>query len=68
LKILENCIAENLEVEAEEEVDEDEKDSYMLHSEVEKTVKKKATDDGDDVLKWLGEVGLKIMTVNQQHV
>jgi hypothetical protein len=59
---------EILEVEAEEEVDADEKGPYILQSEVEKTIKemrnKKAT--GDDkipghVLKLLGEGGLKII-------
>ena len=78
LKIWENYITEiydwlnrpeTLEVENEEEVDTDEKDPYILQSEVEKTIKemtnKKAT--GDDnvpgvVLKLLGEGGVKIMT------
>lgn len=53
---------EYLEVESEEKVDKDEKDAYILHSEVEKAVKemrdKKAVGDDDDVpgavLKMLG--------------
>ena len=60
---------ENLEVEPEEEVDTDEKGSYILQRKVEKAIKemrnKKVTGDDDvpgDVLKLLGEVGLKIMT------
>jgi hypothetical protein len=60
---------ETLEVEPAEEVDTDDKDSYIFHSEVEKAIKemrnKKATGDDDvpgDVLKVLGEGGLKIMT------
>ena len=63
---------ETLEVEAEEEVDTDEKSPYILQSEVEKAIKemknRKATGDDDDddvpgdVLKLLGEGGLKIMT------
>jgi hypothetical protein len=60
---------EHLEVEPEAEVDEDEKGPYILQSEVEKAIKdirnKKATGHGDvpeDVLKLLGEVGLKPMT------
>jgi len=60
---------ETLEVEPEEEVDADEKGPYILQSEVEKAIKemsnKKATGDDDvpgDVLKLLGEGGLKIMT------
>ena len=58
-----------MEVESEEEVDTDEKDSYILHSEVEKVVKglrgKKAVGDDDvpeNVLKLLGECGLRTMT------
>jgi hypothetical protein len=78
LKIWENYITklynrpdrpETLEVEPEEEVDADEKGSYILQSEVEKPIKemrnKKAKGDNDvpgDVLKVLGEGGLKIMT------
>jgi len=78
LKIWENYITElhdrpnrpvTLEVETEEEVDADEKGPYILQSEVEKAIKemrnKKATGDDDvpgDVLKLLGEGGLKIMT------
>jgi len=78
LKIWENYITElhdrpnrtqNLEVEPEEEVDTDEKDPYILQSEVEKAIKemrnKKATGDDDvpgDVLKLFGEGGWKIMT------
>ena len=52
----------------EEEVDTDEKGPYILQSEVEKSIKemknKKVTGDDDvpgDVLKLLGEDGLKIM-------
>jgi hypothetical protein len=76
--ILENYITElhdrpnrpeTLEVEIEEEVDADEKGPYILQSEVEKAIKemrnKKATGDDDllgDVLKLMGEGGLKIMT------
>jgi hypothetical protein len=78
LKIWENYITElynrrnqleTLEVEPEEEVDIDEKGPYILQSEVEKAImkmrNKKATGDDDvpgDVLKLLGEGGLKIMT------
>jgi len=58
-----------LEVESEEEVGTDEKVPYILQSEVEKAIKgmgnKKATGDDNapgDVLKLLGEGGLKIMT------
>ena len=77
LKIWENYVTElydrpnrpeNLEVEP-EEVDTDEKGPYILQSEVEKAIKemrnKKATGDDDvpgDVLKLLGEGGLKILT------
>ena len=60
---------EILEVEPEEEVDTDEKGPYILQSEVGKAVKemrnRKATGDDDvsgDVLKLLGEGGLKILT------
>jgi hypothetical protein len=60
---------EHLEVEPEAEVDEDKKGPYILHSEGEKIIKgmrdKKATGDDDvpgDVLKLLGEDGLKLMT------
>ena len=60
---------ETLEVEPDEEVDTDEKGPYILQSEVEKAVKemrnRKATGDDDlpgDVLKLLGEGGLKILT------
>ena len=59
---------ETLEVEPEEEVDADERGPYILQNEVEKAMKemrnKKATAVDDvpgDVLKLLGEVGLKIM-------
>ena len=60
---------ETLEVEL-EEVDTDEKGPHMLQSEVEKAIKemwnRKATGDDDDapgdVLKLLGEGGLKILT------
>jgi len=78
LKIWENYITElyhrpnppeTLEVEPEEEVDTNEKGRYILQHEVEKAVKeirnKKATEDDDvpgDVLKLLGEGGMKIMT------
>jgi len=77
LKIWENYITElydrpnrpeNLDVEPEDEVDTGEKGSYILQSEVEKAIKdmrnNKATGDDDipgDVLKLLGEGGLKIM-------
>jgi hypothetical protein len=60
---------ETLDIEPEEEVVTDEKGPYILQSEVEKTIKemryKKATEDDDipgDVLKLLGDGGLKIMT------
>ena len=60
---------ETLEVEPEEEVDTDQKGPYILQSEEEKAIKemrnKKATGDDDvpgDVLKLLGEGGLKILT------
>jgi len=60
---------ETLEVEPEGEVDTDEKDTYILQSDVEEAIKelrnKKATGDDDvpeDVLKLLGEGGLKIIT------
>ncbi|PNF18588.1 hypothetical protein B7P43_G06262 [Cryptotermes secundus] len=78
LKIWENYISElydrpnrpeTLEVEPEEEVDTDEKGPYILQSEVEKAIKEmrkgKATGDDDvpgDVLKLLGEGGLKTLT------
>ena len=78
LKIWENYVTEHydrtnrpetLEVEPEEEVDTDEKGQYILQSVVEKAIKemrnKKVTGDDDvpgDVLKLLGEGGLKIMT------
>jgi hypothetical protein len=75
LKIWENCITElynqpeKLEVKPKQEVDADEKGLYILHSEVEKAVKetrdKNATGDDDvpgDVLKLLGEDGLRKMT------
>ena len=78
LKIWENYITElydrpntpkTLEVEPEEEVDTDEKGPHILQSEVEKAIKEmrniKATGYDDipgDVLKLLGEVGLKILT------
>ena len=77
LKIWQNYVTElydrpnqpkTLEVEPEEEVDTDEKGPYILQSEVEKAIKemrnKKATGDDDvlgDVLKLLGEGGMKIM-------
>jgi hypothetical protein len=61
---------ETLEVETEEKVDTDEKGPYILQSEVEKVIKemrnRKATGDDDvpvDVLKLLGEGGLKTMTI-----
>jgi hypothetical protein len=60
---------ETLEVEPEEEVDTHEKTPYILQSEVEKAIKerkykKAAGNDGvpGDVLKLLGEDGLKVMT------
>ena len=60
---------ETLEAEPEEEVDTDEKGPCILQSEVEKAIKemrnRKATGDDDvpgDVLKMLGEGGLKILT------
>jgi len=78
LKIWENYVTElydrpnrpeTLEVEPEEEVDKDEKGLYILQSEVEKAVKemrnRKATGDDyvpADVLKLMGEGGLKILT------
>ena len=78
MKIWENYITalydrpnrpETLEVETEEEVDTDEKGPHILQSEVEKAIKemrnRKATGNDDipgDVLKLLGEGGLKIMT------
>ena len=78
LKIWENYITElydrpnrpeTLDVEPEEEVDTDEKGPNILKSAVEKAIKEmgntKATRDDDvpgDVLKLLGEGGLKIMT------
>ena len=77
LKIWENYVRELydrpnqpeiLEVKPEEEGDTDEKGPYILQNEVEKAIKemrkKKATGDDDvpgDVLKLLGEGGLKIM-------
>jgi len=78
LKIWENYITElydrpnrpiTLDVEPEEEEDTDEKGPYILQSEVEKAIKemrnKEATGDDDlpaDVLKLLGDGGLKITT------
>ena len=78
LKIWENYVTElydrpnrleTLEVEPEDEVDTDENGPYILQSEVEKAIKemrdRKATGDDDvpeDVLKLLGEGGLKILT------
>jgi len=78
LKIWENYVTElydrpnrpeTLEVEREEEIDTDEKGPYILQSEVEKAIKemrsRTATGDDDvpvDVLKLLGEGGLKILT------
>ena len=72
LKIWENYVTElydrpnrpeTLEFEPEEEVDKDEEDPYILQSEVEKAIKemrdRRAT---GDVLKLLGEGGLKILT------
>jgi len=61
---------EKLEVKPKQEVDADEKGLYILYSEVEKAVKetrdKNATGDDDDVpgdvLKLLGEDGLRKMT------
>jgi hypothetical protein len=71
--ITELCVRANrpeyLEVEPEEKVHTDGNDSYILHSEVENTVKeiwgKRAVGDDDvpgDFLKMLGEVGLRIKT------
>ena len=78
LKIWENYITqlynqrnrqETLEVEPEEEADTDKKGPHILQSEVEKDTKemrnRKATGEDDipgDVLKLLGEGGLKILT------
>ena len=85
LKILENYITklydrtnrpETLEFEPEEEVETDEKGPYILQSEVEKAIKemrnKVATGDENipgDVLKILGEGGLKILAkfVNTEY-
>jgi hypothetical protein len=60
---------EHLEVEPEDEIDEGEKGPYILQSEVGKAIKemrdKKATGDEDvpgDVLKFLGEDGLRLIT------
>jgi len=59
---------ETLEVEPEEEVDTDENGSYNLQGELENAIKemrnRKATGDDEpgDVLKLLGEDGLKILT------
>ena len=75
LKIWENYVTElydrpnrpeTLEVDPEEEVDTDEEDTYIVQSEVEKAIwemrSKKATGDiPGDVLKLLGEGGLKII-------
>ena len=79
LKIWENYVTElydqpnqleTLEVEPEEAVNTDEKGPYVLQSEVEKSIKEmrneKATGDDDvpgDVLRLLGEGGLKIMMI-----
>jgi len=78
LKIWENYVTElydrpdrpeTLEVEPEEEVDTDEKGPYILKSELEEAIReirnRKSTGDDDvpgDVLKLLGEGGLKILT------
>ena len=78
MKIWENYVTElydrpnqleTLEIEPEEEADTDEKGPYILQSEVEKAVKemrhRMATGDDDvpaDVVKLLGEGGLKILT------
>jgi hypothetical protein len=69
---------EHLEVEPEAEVDKDEKGPYILQSEVKNIIKemrdKKTTGDDDgvpgDVLKLLGEDGLKLMTqlINSMYV
>jgi hypothetical protein len=68
---------EHLEVEHEEEVGEDKKGPSILQNEVEKAIKemrdKKATGDDDvpgDVLKLLGEDGLRLMTqmINSMYV
>jgi hypothetical protein len=69
--------SEQLEVEPEAEVDEDEKGPYIFQSEVGKALKemrdKQATGDDDvsgDVLKLLGEDGLRLMTqlINSVYV
>jgi len=78
LKIWENYITdlydrpnrpETLEVEPEEEVDTDEKGPHILQSEVEKAIKKMRNRNANgvddipgDMLKLLGEGGLKILT------
>jgi hypothetical protein len=58
------CIIEKPKVRPEEEVDADERGSYMLRSKVERVIKemgdKKATED-DDVLTLFGD-GLRIVT------
>ena len=67
---------ENLEVEPEDDVDADEIGPYILHSEMEKSIKevtdKESIRDDDvprDVLRLLGEDGLRILTqlVNNMH-
>jgi hypothetical protein len=65
---------ENLEFEP-EEVAADEKRPYTLHSEVKKAIKKITDDDNDDnndgpmdVLKLLGEDGLKAMTQHMNNI
>jgi len=74
LKIWENYVTElynrpeTLKVEPEEEVDTEEKGPHILQSEVEKAIKemrnRKSTGDDvpGDVLKLLGEGGLKLLT------
>ena len=67
---------ETLEDEPEEDVDTDEKGTYIVQGEVEKAIKgmknRKATGDDDvpgDVLKVMGEVGLKTLKkINQNHI
>jgi hypothetical protein len=52
----------NLEVEPEEEADADEKDPYDLQSEVEKAIKEMRDKKPGDVLRLLGDDGLRLMT------
>jgi hypothetical protein len=62
-------------VKTEEEAAADEKGPYSLHSEVEKAVKgmrdQQATGDDNvsgDIVKWMGENNLKIVTAVEQHI